>query len=132
MADQLLSDMRVLIVEDEMLVMMSIEDMLTDLGCTQIARASSVDQALTAIRTQRFDAATLDVNLNGTRSYAVAEALVEHGVPFAFSTGYGARGMGDAFRDWPVLDKPFNFAQLTKVLTTLLAPSASGTPALAV
>ena len=42
------------------------------------------------------------------------------------------KDMGDAFRDWPVLDKPFNFAQLTKVLTTLLAPSASGTPALAV
>jgi len=131
MADQLLSDMRVLIVEDEMLVMMSIEDMLGDLGCTQITRASSVDQALAAIRTQPFDAATLDVNLNGTRSYAVAEALVEHGVPFAFSTGYGARGMADAFRDWPVLDKPFNFTQLTRVLTGLLAPLAGEPPILA-
>lgn len=114
-----------------MLVMMSIEDMLTDLGCTRITRASTVDQALTAIRAQPFDAATLDVNLNGTRSYAVAEALVERGIPFAFSTGYGARGMADGYRDWPVLDKPFNFAQLTKVMTTLLAPSASGPPALA-
>lgn len=131
MADQLLSDMRILIVEDEMLVMMSIEDMLSDLGCTQISRAASVDQALTAIQTHAFDAATLDVNLNGTQSYAVAEALVEHGIPFAFSTGYGARGMADAYRDWPVLDKPFNFAQLTKVMTALLAPSAGDPPALA-
>lgn len=125
MADQLLTKMRILIVEDEMLVMMSIEDMLADLGCTQITLASNVDQALNAIRTQQFDAATLDVNLNGTRSYAVAEALVEHGVPFAFSTGYGARGLADIFRHRPVLDKPFNFAQLTKVLTALLA---SGQP----
>lgn len=123
--------MRVLIVEDEMLVMMSIEDMMTDLGCTQIARASTVDKALAEIRSHPFDAATLDVNLNGTQSYAVAEALVEHGIPFAFSTGYGARGMADAYRDWPVLDKPFNFAQLTKVMTELLAPSASDPPALA-
>lgn len=126
MTDQLLSNTRVLIVEDEMLVMMSIEDMLTDLGCTQISRASSVDQALLKIRAQPFDAATLDVNLNGTQSYAVAEALVEHGVPFAFSTGYGARGMADAYRDWPVLDKPFNFYQLTEVMTALLAPPAGG------
>lgn len=125
MVDQLLSDMRVLVVEDEMLVMMSIEDMLTDLGCTQIMSASSVDQALIAIQTHSFDAATLDVNLNGTQSYAVAEALVEHGVPFAFSTGYGARGMADAFSDWPVLDKPFNFRQLTEVMTALIAPSLS-------
>ena len=131
MADQLLSDLRVLIVEDEMLVMMSIEDMLTDLGCTQIAMASTVDQALTKIRTLTFDAATLDVNLNGTQSYAVAEALVEHGIPFAFSTGYGARGMADAYRDWPVLDKPFNFAQLTKVMTALVTSSAGEPPAVA-
>lgn len=130
MADQLLTDMRVLIVEDEMLVMMSIEDMLTDLGCTQITSAASVDQALIAIQTHPFDVATLDVNLNGTQSYAVAEALVDKGIPFAFSTGYGARGMADAFRDWPVLDKPFNFAQLTKVMAELLAPSASDPPAL--
>ena len=107
-----------------MLVMMAIEDMLADLGCTQITHASNVDQALTVIRTQPFDLATLDVNLNGTRSYAVAEALVEHGIPFAFSTGYGARGMADAFSHRPVLDKPFNYAQLTKVLTALLAPPA--------
>lgn len=129
MADQLLTQMRVLVVEDEMLVMMSIEDMLTDLGCTHITLASNVDQALTAIRTKQFDAATLDVNLNGLRSYAVAEALVEHGVPFAFSTGYGTKGVADIFRHRPVLDKPFNFAQLTKVLTTLLAPGPP--PALA-
>jgi len=122
MADQLLTDMRILIVEDEMLVMMSIEDMLGDLGCTRITSASSVDQALTAIQAHPFDAATLDVNLNGTRSYAVAEALVQKGIPFAFSTGYGARGMADGFRDWPVLDKPFNFAQLTKVMAELLTP----------
>lgn len=129
MADHLLTDMRVLIVEDEMLVMMSIEDMLTDLGCTQITSVSSVDQALTAIQTHPFDAATLDVNLNGARSHAVAEALVEKGIPFAFSTGYGARGMADAFRDWPVLEKPFNFGQLTKVMAELLVPSASDPPA---
>lgn len=131
MADHLLTNMRVLIVEDEMLVMMSIEDMLTDLGCTQITSVSSVEQALTAIQTHPFDAATLDVNLNGARSYAVAEALVEKGIPFAFSTGYGIRGMADAYRDWPVLEKPFNFGQLTKVMAELLAPSASDPPALA-
>lgn len=131
MADQLLANMRVLIVEDEMLVMMSIEDMMTDLGCTQIARASTVDEALIQIRNRPFDAATLDVNLNGTQSYAVAEALVEHGIPFAFSTGYGARGMADAYRDWPVLDKPFNFAQMTAVMTALVAPSIGDSSALA-
>jgi hypothetical protein len=38
-----------------------------------------------------FDAAMLDVNLNGNKSYPVADALAARGVPFVFSTGYSDR-----------------------------------------
>jgi len=44
--DKLLSGRRVLVVEDEMLVVMMIEDMLADLGCKSVTSAATVDKAL--------------------------------------------------------------------------------------
>jgi CheY-like chemotaxis protein len=120
MIEQMLSGKRVLVVEDEMLVLMAIEDMLADLGCTSITAAATVEKALALIDAQPFDMATLDVNLDGQRSYSVADALSGHGIPFAFSTGYGEHGSG--FGNRPVLNKPFDHSQLIKVLTELLAP----------
>ena len=69
MNDKLLSGRRVLVVEDEMLVLMNIEDMLADLGCESVTAAATVDQAMALIEAQVFDAAMLDMNLNGTKSF---------------------------------------------------------------
>jgi CheY-like chemotaxis protein len=120
MNDRLLSGKRVLVVEDEMLVLMALEDMLADLGCTSIAIAGSLEKALRLIATRTFDLATLDVNLSGERSYPAANALIEAKVPFAFSTGYGEYGVDEGYGNHPVLNKPFSGAQLIKVLTALL------------
>lgn len=53
--NKLLSGRRVLVVEDEMLVLLMIEDMLADLGCESVTAAATVDQALAAIDNQIFD-----------------------------------------------------------------------------
>ena len=129
MDKNLLSGKRVLVVEDEMLVLMAIEDMLADLGCTSISVAGNLDKALALIKVERFDIATLDINLNGQRSYPVAEALSNAGVPFAFSTGYGEHGVSEGYGRHLVLNKPYSSHQLINVLTALLAESP--TPALA-
>lgn len=112
---------RVLVVEDEMLVLMNIEYMLADLGCETVTAAATVDQALALMETQVFDAAVVDVNLNGRESYPVADALAARGVPFAFSTGYSDEGMRDGYRDRPVLRKPYQQEGLVQILTGLLA-----------
>ena len=121
MADSLLGGRNLLIVEDEMLVLMSIETMLADLGCTSITAAATVHQALSLLPSHVFDAAILDVNLNGHESYPVACALAARGVPFAFSTGYSDTGMREDYRRRPVLRKPYRTSQLVEVLTDLLA-----------
>ena len=102
-----------------MLVLMNIEFMLADLGCESVA-AATVDQALALMKAQVFDAAVLDVNLNGRESYPVAEALGARGVPFAFSTGYSDEGMRNEYRDRPVLRKPYQQEGLVQILTRLL------------
>lgn len=102
-----------------MLVLMIAEDMLADAGCESVTTAATVDQALVLIDTQIFDAAMLDVNLNGTESYPLADALDARGIPFFFSTGYSSQGMKDGYRDRLVLKKPFQFKDLVEILTRL-------------
>ena len=116
----LLAGKRVLVVEDEMLVLMAIEDMLSDLGCTSISVAGNVERALELVATKSFDLATLDVNLNGRKSYPIAIALTNHGVPFAFSTGYGVQDAGESLRCNVVLNKPYTRPQFVEAITALI------------
>ena len=116
--NKLLSGRHVLVVEDEMMILMIIEDMLADLGCESVTAAATVDQALALIDAQVFDAAMLDMNLNGNKSHAVADALVARGVPFVFSTGCSGLDMSDVYGDRPVLKKPFPYEELVEILYT--------------
>lgn len=119
--DKLLSSRRVLVVEDEMMVLIMIEDMLAELGCESVTAAAAVDQALALIDAQVFDAAMLDMNLSGNKSHAVADALAARGVPFVISTGYSGQDTRDGYRDRPVLKKPFKYEELVEILTRLLS-----------
>lgn len=118
--DKLLSGRRVLVVEDEMLVLMMTEDMLADLGCESVVSAATVDEALAQIGAQDFDAAVLDRNLNGDMTDAVADALDARGVPFVFATGYRTPDMLGGEADRLVLKKPFHIEQLATILRRLL------------
>ena len=117
--NELLSGRRILVVEDEMMVLMLIEDMLSDLGCEAVTTAATVPQALTLIGAQVFDAAMLDMNLNGDKTTSVADALSARDVPFFFPTGYSGREMRDGYRDRPLLIKPFRFEKLTEIFPEL-------------
>ena len=98
---------RVLVVEDELMIRMLLEGMLTDLGHTVAAEAGGIDEAVALAKKETFDVAVLDVNLNGHPVTPVVEILVERGVPFLFASGYGLRGVPEAYRAIPTLQKPF-------------------------
>lgn len=117
-----LKNLRILVVEDEMLVCMMIETMLADFGCIVVGPAANLEQALRLASDAEIDVALLDLNLNGTKSTRVADALTARGVPFAFATGYGVDGLHDRYRSAPVVSKPFDEDELVKTLEALLAP----------
>ena len=117
-----LSGRRVLVVEDEMIVAWLLEDMLADFGCVVVGPAARVEQALAVIDAEAIDAAVLDLNLNGQKSYPVADALAARGVPFVFSTGYDKGSLLDGYRSFPVLQKPYHRAELGDTLAKLLTP----------
>ena len=105
-ADEL-KGLRILVVEDEAAISLLLEDMLLDFGCEVIGPAARLSAALEAVSRESLDIAILDVNVAGEPIYPVAEALDARKIPFVFSTGYGSAGIKDAFRNRPVLQKPF-------------------------
>src|SRR5690349_635084 len=94
---------RNLVVEDEMVAAWLLEKMITDLGYEVVGPAARVKEALAMIEPEAIDAVFLDINLNGKKSYPVADALAARGVPFFFSTGYNKDSMPEAYRDFQML-----------------------------
>ena len=115
---------RVLVVEDELMIRMLLEGMLEDLGHSIAGQAGTIDEALELARNATFDVALLDVNVNGKPITPVAEVLVERGLPFVFASGYGQRGVPDAFKTRPALQKPFQIEALGEALDAAVLQAA--------
>ena len=110
---------RVFIVEDESLLVMLLEDLLPTLGYDVAGSAGSVDQALADLADAQIDVAVIDINLAGTPSFPVADALHARGVPFLFTTGYGPQGLPERFADAQVLAKPYRRQDIESALTRM-------------
>jgi CheY-like chemotaxis protein len=117
-----LTGLRLLLVEDEALVAMMVEDMLTDFGCVVADVAGTVSRGVALVTDAELalDGAILDVNLGGEKVYPVAQALAARGIPFIFATGYGTAGIAEAFSHVPVLAKPYEPRALERMLTAAL------------
>jgi len=123
MTNKILISRRILVVEDEMIVSWMLEDMLTSLGCIMIGPAVQLEQALVMAKTETaLDAAVLDISLNGSKSFSVADMLTARGIPFVFSTGYNKDNLPAAYTDIPILQKPYRELELAEALRKILAP----------
>lgn len=118
-----LQGLRMLVVEDEALVAMLVEDLLTDLGCVVVDVAGTLEQGLAAAesRAPSIDGAILDINLGGSKVFPIADALQARGVRFIFATGYGTAGIEPRYADHTVLAKPFRREDLAKALVAAMA-----------
>jgi CheY-like chemotaxis protein len=113
----------ILILEDEMLLAMMIETMLTELGYRTL-KAARVASGVRLAATAAVDCAILDVNLDSETSYPVAAELRRRGIPFVFATGYAAPSLEAGYRNCPILSKPYSQQDLQRVLTQTLPRAA--------
>ncbi|MGE3747592.1 MAG: response regulator [Sphingomonadaceae bacterium] len=117
MSDQeTLDGLRILLIEDEVVIAMTAEDMLEEIGCTVSAQASSFNEAMGCALEGDFDFALLDINLNGVMSLPIAQKLREAGKPFIFTTGYGSVGIDREFSDVTVVTKPYTIRTLSNAI----------------
>jgi two-component SAPR family response regulator len=116
-----LSGVHVFIVEDEMLVALAIEDMITELGGDVASIATRLEQAFAALDEADIDCAILDVNLSGTLSYPIAKTLRRRNIPFLYCTAYAdAVSVFPPIAAAPRLAKPVHKDELRDALLRIL------------
>jgi len=111
-----LHGLRILVVEDTVLVADLVVEELQDQGCSVVGPAARVDQGLSLAATAGLDGALLDVNLAGEKCFPIADALTSRGVPFAFLTGYGDAVLPPCYRATPRLTKPFALEHMVELV----------------
>ena len=113
----LLSGMRVLILEDEFLIAMDVEQLCRDSGAVNVMIARTLSEIDREQAVENFDAAILDVMLGGSSTLPFAEELHKSGVPFIFASGYG--DVDEIFTAFPgvvVIGKPYSGTELIEAL----------------
>jgi CheY-like chemotaxis protein len=119
--------LRILVVEDEVMIAIMLESMLEDFGCEVVGLASSIEEALTTIRQEVMDGVLLDMNLQGRNTNGVADELHTRAVPFLLVTGYeGMDSDPPLIRAAPRLQKPFSREELGRRMTEAFVASAHG------
>lgn len=110
---------RILLVEDEVMVAMMLEDMLSDLGHEIIGPAYNVSAGLALAQSAQIDIAILDVNLGDGDSSPIGDALVARKIPFILATGYGCATSN--VHSVPVLQKPYLSSDIEHALRNICA-----------
>jgi len=112
---------RILVVEDSFMNIGMLEMVFENLGWTMVGPATRIPKALALVKNERFDAALLDVNLNGEMSWDVAAALKVRGIPFVLSTGYELDTLlPDFLRGSNCIRKPYKMAELENCILDML------------
>ena len=117
-----LDGLSVLLLEDEFLIALEAEDMLTRMGAARIEIAQDLEEAGRLLGEHRFDIAMLDVNVNGQTSLGLAADLKERGIPVLFATGYELKSKSIPADDSiPYITKPYSADRLESALVSALS-----------
>jgi light-regulated signal transduction histidine kinase (bacteriophytochrome) len=119
--------LRILVVEDSFFVVALLEKIFEGLGWHPVGPATRLADALLLASSGDFDAALLDVNLNGEMSWEVARVLTERGVPFVFSTGYDLKSvLPPHLAGAVVISKPFRIQEVEDKIRQAIAKRRAG------
>jgi DNA-binding LytR/AlgR family response regulator len=113
-----MSELRVLICEDEFLLASDLAAELARRGMTVaavMARASEVVDALDRDELD-VDLAVLDVQLLDGVVYHAVPALLAKGIAVVFCTGYGRRDLPAEFAHFPCVGKPTDVDELIQAI----------------
>jgi CheY-like chemotaxis protein len=101
---------RILVVEDDYFVALTVVSILEDAGAIVIGPINSLEEALTLVESGdvEFEFAVIDINLRGKKSYPIADALVLRNLKFMFATGYGVDAIDPAYSHFSRCEKPFS------------------------
>jgi DNA-binding NtrC family response regulator len=105
----MLDGARVLVVEDDYLISVELDQILTEAGAEVIGPCRTVAQACNSVGADCISCAVLDVRLDRDTSLPVARQLKERGIPFVFVTGQlNTDRVLAEWQDTKIIPKPFH------------------------
>ena len=116
-----LTGVRLLVVEDDAILLMELEEVLHDAGAEIVGRCRTVNDALAVLERDLISAAVLDVRLGNETVAPVARKLGRRGTPFLFYTGQ--IGNDPALEEWrgcKIVSKPAQADTLVAAVADLL------------
>lgn len=119
-----MSDIRVLIVEDDPFIAMDIESAVAEqLGTrAELIVVESLTQAR-HICASKLSCALLDIDVVGGKTFDVAANLLRNGTPFAFVSGSTPTDVPEDLRTVRFLRKPFSTQEIARFVSDAVAAS---------
>lgn len=115
----MLTEKKILIVEDEAMIAFDLEDVVMSRGA-RAAVCLDLETALKKAEADEFDVAILDYNLGGRTVLPVADTLQRKGIPFVFNTAMAEfEDLSARYNGALVCRKPANEAELVDLLVKL-------------
>jgi DNA-binding response OmpR family regulator len=112
---------RVLVIEDDALLLMELEAILSEAGAEVVGVCRTVADGVAAAQQDGITAAVLDVRIGRDTIAPVARQLARRGTPFMFYTGQ--LGSDAAIAEWPnrtVVAKPAQAHMIVAAVADLL------------
>lgn len=125
-----MSDIRVLIVEDDPFIAMDIESAVAEqLGNrAELIVVESLTQAR-QVSTSNLSCALLDIDVVGGKTFDVAASLLRNGTPFAFVSGSTPTDVPEDLRAVRFLRKPFSTREIARFVSDAVAAAQNGSSA---
>ncbi|MBE9066308.1 GAF domain-containing protein [Leptolyngbya cf. ectocarpi LEGE 11479] len=112
---------KILVVEDSLLVAMEMENTLKKIGFDAVTSAPSVERAFNCLQQDCYQLCLLDIDLKKETSFEVAYFLLEQSIPFVFTSGYNSKHpIPESLKSVQLLKKPIDESSLKKLIYDLL------------
>jgi DNA-binding NtrC family response regulator len=116
-----LKGVRLLVVEDDAILLMELEEVLQEAGAEIVGRCRTVQDALASVEKDAISAAVLDVRIGNVTVAPVARQLGRRGTPFFFYTGQVVSDPAlEEWRGCKVVAKPAQAHTIVSAVVDLL------------
>jgi len=109
----------VLLVEDEPILAINTQMMLSAIGLEDVEVAGSVRDAMALIERNAFGLAILDLSLGNETSIPIAERLCTDKIPVVITTGFEDVTLPAVCEGTPILRKPFRLGDLENAIAAM-------------